>query len=218
MEKKSEEKIVKWSKTKNTVVYDGFGRAEIHPGVPDYVVRDVVENGCTMPRLERVEYSFKKATADEPAVLATIVFFDDGTKSIVKNCLSDAVGSEDWKLSDGSTVEVASQDSKERGFVYALLKRLLSNLDEDGNAVCSGLGNSLREIVAGAVDQNVVAAEKRIAKTKPAEQPACEKPAKKAKRDEAGWKDISESLSCLAKLVEKLAAAEVAEKEASFEE
>lgn len=206
MGKTAERKIAKWGKTGKTIRFDYCGNPEVYTSVPDYVVGDVLENGCTMPRPKRVEYSFKKASGDKPAVLATVVFFDDGTKSVVKNCPGDLVETVEKKLSDGSTVETASDSSKEIGFVYAVVKRLLSSLDEDGNAVCSGLGNSLRETVANAVDQNVVAAEKQFAKKQLAEEKPNEKPAKKAKREKkTDLEELSSSLSRLTKLVEQLA-------------
>lgn len=209
--------IVKWSKAGKTLKRALNGELVVYDSVPEYAVRDVVENGCTMPRPKRIEYSMRPSRDGKPAVLATVVFFDDGTKSIVKNCPEDPVDVETKTLSDGTVVQLASHESKERGLVYAILKRMLSSLDEDGNAVCSGLGNSLRELVASAVDQNLVAAEKKVAKQKLAEEeakPAKPKPPKKAK-PEADLAKLASALSSLYDLVASLEAEKEEDPEAS---
>lgn len=164
--KKTGPRLTRWRLASMERVFTWDGQEKQCASVPDYAIADVVANGCTMPRIKRVEYSLKPAVDGKPATLATVVFFSDGTKSVAKNCPADPVEIEELKLEDGSTVQVASEASKERGLVYAVLKRLVSSLDEDGNLAGSGLGSSLRSLVAGAVDQNLAAAEKKAAKKK----------------------------------------------------
>lgn len=156
--------LVKWSKLGKTVLLDQRGRPKVYPTLPEYAAADIAENGCTMPRVRRVEYSTKPASPNSPAVLATVVFFDDGTKSVVKNCLADEISTETVEVADGVCVEVGDYDSKERGLLYAIMKRIVSSLDADGNVVSGALGNSLRKLIDQSIDQNVIAASKCAAK------------------------------------------------------
>ena len=130
----------------------------------------------------------KRETFDVTPVLATIVYFTDGTKCTVVNSDADAVEVVDVKLSDGTTVKAASETSKERAVVYAIVKRLLGKVGRtdkqgkfhsneiDGN----GFGRKLRDIVAGAYDEQVQAAKNRIAEAEAKRvREANQKPAKK---------------------------------------
>lgn len=155
---------MKWSKFGKTKMIGRDGIARQYPTLPEYVAADLAENGCTMPRVKRIEYCTKPAGVDTPAVLATVVFFDDGTKSVVKNCINDQIDTETVSVADDCFVEVADADSKERGLVYAILKRIVSSLDDDGNAVSGALGNTLRKLVDSSIDQNIIAASRKAAK------------------------------------------------------
>lgn len=174
----------KWNEARTEHVYTEDGMHAESVVLPDYAVRDVYENGCTIPRVKRVEWSFKPASESKPATLATVVFFGDGSKAVVKNCPTDPVETEERELSDGSKILVASERSKETGLVYAILKRLMSKVNGDGLAVDGGLGSSLKKTAEAGIDQNLVAAEKKLAKKKLAAEAM--KPAeKKAKQKTA---------------------------------
>lgn len=103
-------------------------------------------------------------------ILATTVYFDDGTSSTVKNTEHDGVKTEKVRLGDGTETEVASNCSKEAGVVYALVKRAFGPVDEKGKARGGGFGKILSGIVAAGRDQNLdeakLAAKKRLAKAK----------------------------------------------------
>lgn len=137
-------------------------------------MEELLHNNCTMPNVENVVYNLKtedtvknadgtksKVTFDKP-ILTTVVFFVDGTKAVVQNSANDAVKTVAQKLSDGSTVMVADQEAKERGLLYAIVKRYVSDIDEKGNAVGGGLGNILRNVVKAAYDPRISNAEGKI--------------------------------------------------------
>ena len=152
---------------------------------------ELKENNCTMPDVERVIFNLKtketKAKRDtdgklvidektgkpiretltlENPVLATTVYFVDETKISVKNSVHDHVDIEQKTLEDGTVVTVASKEAKERGIVYAIIKRMNSIPDADGHMVDSGLGRKLTELVDGAYDTELEAANNKIAKAK----------------------------------------------------
>lgn len=148
-------------------------------------IQELMENNATMPDIARVIYNVgmkaypqidpqtKKPIKDkdgkvvmtpEVPVLATTVFFIDNTKVSVVNSQNDGVDFEDYKLSNGNVIKVATKESKERGLIYAIMKRLVSKPDDKGKMVDSGLGRILRELVDSAYDTDVAEAESKIAK------------------------------------------------------
>jgi hypothetical protein len=178
----------------------------------DTVVQSLIRNNTFMPNVERVVYNTKttdtvaKKDADgnpvkgpdgkvvretvqlESPVLTTIVYFRDGTKVTVKNSDKDAITlvDEKVKLSDGTetTVRTASQESREVGLVYAIVKRAVCGYDRGGNVQNSGFAKFLHGVVKNAlrqdVDSAVKGAERKISKAKP--KPAeGQKKAKKAR-------------------------------------
>ena len=150
------------------------------------VLAEIYENNCYMPKISRVIYNLGKKAypsidkngkrlkdengkvimAEPVDILATIVYFDDNTKVSVVNSVLDGVTFEDVKLSDGSTVKAASEASKEMGLVYAIVKRLASSPDENGEFKNSGFGRKLRDEVAMAYDSVIERAELKIARAK----------------------------------------------------
>lgn len=106
-------------------------------------------------------------------VLATTIYFSDNTKVSVKNTLTDAVQTEtvyidnktgiivpaDKRTSDTTYTEVtaATESAKERGLVYAIVKRLAGKVNDKGIVEGDGLGRKLRDEVAAAYDQDVEA-------------------------------------------------------------
>lgn len=143
-------------------------------------VEELLHNNCTMPNVEHVVYNLKTEDTVKDAngvkskvslvkpILTTIVFFVDGTKAVVQNSANDTVNVTAQKLSDGSTVTVADHEAKERGLLYAIVKRYVSDIDEKGNASSGGLGNILRSAVAASYDPRISNAEAKVAHAKAA--------------------------------------------------
>lgn len=157
--------------------------------IKDYVVKALMENNCYMPMVNRVIYNIgKKAypkldengkrikdkngkvVMGEPVdVLATVVFFDDNTKISVVNSAHDGVTFEDHVLSNGNTVKVASECSKEIGLVYAIVKRMsaLPDKNDPDKMKTEGLGRRLRTAVKDlSYDSVIEKAELKIARAK----------------------------------------------------
>lgn len=93
------------------------------------------DNGTYFPLIKRVVFN-------NPA---TIVEFEDGTKSVVKT-------------SKGDTFD------KERGVLYAIVKRLYGAVDKRGNVSGDGLSTALPRLIKEAWDQPVE--ERRMKKEK----------------------------------------------------
>lgn len=99
-------------------------------------------------------------------ILATVVYFSDGTKVSVTNSEADGLKLVEHTLSDGKTTTVASPESKELGLIYAVLKRLTAVFNDDGSIKSAPLGRILRDIVAESYDTQIEAAELSIARAK----------------------------------------------------
>lgn len=157
--------------------------------IKDYVVKALKENNCYMPAVSRVIYNIGKKAypkldengkrikdahgkiiMDKPIdVLATIVFFDDNTKISVVNSAHDGVKFEDHVLSNGNTVKVASDCSKEIGLVYAIIKRMIALPDKNDpdKMKAEGLGRILRTAIKDlSYDSVIEKAELKIARAK----------------------------------------------------
>lgn len=157
--------------------------------VKENVVKSLKENNCYMPMVNRVIYNIgKKAypkldengkrvkdkdgkiVMGEPVdVLATVVFFDDNTKISVVNSAHDGVKFEDHVLSNGNTVKVASESSKEIGLIYAIIKRIIALPDKNDpdKMKTEGLGRRLRTAVKDlSYDSVIEKAELKIARAK----------------------------------------------------
>ncbi len=153
------------------------------------VLKSLKENNCYMPTVSRVIYNIgKKAypkldengkrikdengkiVMGEPVdVLATVVFFDDNTKISVVNSAHDGVKFEDHVLSNGNTVKVASECSKEIGLVYAIIKRMIALPDKNDpdKMKAEGLGRLLRTAIKDlSYDSVIEKAELKIARAK----------------------------------------------------
>lgn len=100
-------------------------------------------------------------------ILATIVYFRDGTKVSVVNSDVDTVKTEQKEITytdlakDGKEVTVksgkfatvATEAAKEAGVVYAIVKRIFGLIDlKTGNVSGNGFGRQLKEIVSMAYD------------------------------------------------------------------
>lgn len=150
------------------------------------VLAEIYDNNCYMPHIDRVIYNLGKKSypkfdengkrikddkgnvvMTEPVdILTTIVYFDDKSKVSVTNSSLDGLTFKDVKLSDGSFERTASEPSKEMGLVYALVKRLTSSPDENGEFKNTGFGRKLRDEVAMAYDTAIERAELKIARAK----------------------------------------------------
>jgi uncharacterized FlaG/YvyC family protein len=104
--------------------------------------------------------------AEPVDVLATVVYFADDTKISVVNSVADGLRFEDHTLSNGSTVKVASRESKEMGLVYAIVKRLVTKYDKDGKPLDSATGRILNDHIKGSYDCVIEQAELKIARAK----------------------------------------------------
>lgn len=156
------------------------------PVISSEVLKELELNNTAFPDIKRIIYNIgKKAyrkldengksvrdekgkiVMSEPVdVLATVVYFADDTKISVVNSAADGVKFEDHVLSNGSTVKVASRESKEMGLVYAIVKRLLTKYDENGKPLNSATGRILNDYVKGSYDCVIERAELKIAHAK----------------------------------------------------
>lgn len=122
----------------------------------------------------------KKVVIDIDPVLATIVYFTDGTKVVVTNSATDKVDLVDVALSDGTVVKTASSQAKERALIYALVKRLYGTPDVLGNIENVGLARRLNDMVQNGYDTRLEDAKNRIAEAaRKAAAAKAQKPAKK---------------------------------------
>lgn len=150
------------------------------------VIKELKQNNTAFPDIKRVIYNIGKKSyrkldengksirdekgkfvMSEPVdVLATVVYFADDTKISVVNSVADGLRFEDHTLSNGSTVKVASRESKEMGLVYAIVKRLLTKYDKDGKPLDSATGRILNDYVKKSYDSIIEQAELKIARAK----------------------------------------------------
>ena len=71
----------------------------------------------------------KQAKKLEKPVLASKVFFEDGSWTIVKNSGEDTIDLVEVKLPNGNTVVTASDASKERALAYAVVKHAFGRVN-----------------------------------------------------------------------------------------
>lgn len=122
----------------------------------------------------------KKVVIDIDPILATIVYFADGTKVVVTNSETDKVDLVDVKLADGTVVKTASNQAKERAIIYALVKRLYGTPDQLGNIENVGLARRLNDLVQNGYDTRIEDAKNRLAEAaRKAAAAKVQKPAKK---------------------------------------
>lgn len=136
-------------------IFDKYG-IEAATGFFKAVNDKIVCNGASVPDVSRVIFSTSRKPVDPEdkqagtyPVLATTVFFSDGTSTTVCNSVHDKI-----ELKDG----VASDSAKEAGVIAAIVKRVYgtinwSTMKAEGN----GFGAKLRKIVADGWDQELEA-------------------------------------------------------------
>ena len=151
----------------------------------------------------------KRAKTLEKPILASKVFFDDGSWTVVKNSGEDTVDVEEKKLSDGKTVKVATDASKERAIAYAVVKRVFGRVDPaTGEVKGANLGRRFEKVIAASIDQNVGSAEEKAKKT---DKNVDKKPVQKEKPKkhtcmcrQIDEKSLKDTLDLLGALVKKL--------------
>ena len=155
----------------------------------------------------------KRAKTLENPILASKVFFDDGSWTVVKNSGEDTVDVEEKKLSNGKTVKVATDASKERAIAYAVVKRVFGCVDPVTMEVKgANLGRRFEKVIAASIDQNVVNTKEKIRKAdKNVDKKPDEKPVQKAKSKKTACmcsqideKRLKDALDLLGVLVKKL--------------
>lgn len=99
-------------------------------------------------------------------ILATVVYFNDGTKVSVTNSQLDGLTFKEHTLSNGKVIKLATNESKEMGLVYAIVKRLVATFTDDGKVYEAPLGRIVKDIIENAFDSQLEAAEVEIAKAK----------------------------------------------------
>ena len=159
----------------------------------------------------------KRAKTLEKPILASKVFFDDGSWTVVKNSGEDTVDVEEKKLSNGKTVKVATDASKERAIAYAVVKRVFGCVDPVTMEVKgANLGRRFEKVIAASIDQNVVNTKEKIRKAdKNVDKKPDEKPVQKAKSKKTACmcsqideKRLKDTLDLLGVLVKKLSPGE----------
>jgi hypothetical protein len=118
----------------------------------------------------------RKAVKLKNPILASKVFFEDGTWTVVKNAEEDPIELVNIPLSDGSTVVTASNGSKERALVYAITKHAFGVVDPITKEVtCANLSRRFEKVLENSIDQQIVEARSKI-KTKTSNKPVFKKP------------------------------------------
>ena len=158
----------------------------------------------------------KRAKTLEKPILASKVFFDDGSWTVVKNSGEDTVDVEEKKLSNGKTVKVATDASKERAIAYAVVKRMFGRVDPVTREVKgANLGRRFEKVIAASIDQNVGSAEEKTRKAdKNVDKKADEKRVQKEtpkKRRQIDEKSLKDTLDLFGALVKKLNPGEAAD-------
>ena len=147
----------------------------------------------------------KRAKTLEKPILASKVFFDDGSWTVVKNSGDDTVDVEEKKLPNGNTVKVATDASKERGIAYAVVKRVFGRVDPVTKEVKgANLGRRFEKVIAASIDQNVGNAEEKIKKAdeKPVQKAKSKKPTCRCRQIDE--KSLKETLDLLGEFAKKL--------------
>ena len=89
--------------------------ADTEVTLDDDVIDSIMTTGCYIPGISRIVFSTNRKNAR--VILTTIVYFDDGTRSVVMNSPGDSPVVD----KDGNV----NVQAKEAGIMYALAKRIL---------------------------------------------------------------------------------------------
>ena len=108
-------------------------------------------------KINTVIYSLKENESGR-FVLTTIVKFNDGSKSVVRNSELDPI-KEVKKTAHG--FPYATEEAKEIGLIYAIIKYVISNKrKEDGTVEGDGYVRKLSNLIKSARDDSFIAEEK----------------------------------------------------------
>lgn len=168
------------------------------------------ENG--QPKYEQGENGSRRIVKETKKldwpVLASKVFFSDGTWTVVKNSAEDSIELVEKELSDGSKVVTASDASKERALAYATIKRLFGRVDPSKKEIKgANLGRKIDEILARSVDKRVAEAESRISKRIAAAEKTAAETVKTAKKSSSKRPSKDEIKNLVENVVSSLAEA-----------
>lgn len=176
-------------------------------------VLDEDGNPVYEPGENKTKRLVKRAKTLEKPILASKVFFDDGSWTVVKNSGEDTVDVEEKKLSNGKIVKVATDASKERAIAYAVVKRVFGCVDlTTGEVKGANLGRRFEKVIAASIDQNVGNVKEKIMKAdKNVNKNVDKKPVQKAKPKKTACmcsqideKNLKDTLDLLGALVKKL--------------
>jgi len=150
----------------------------------------------------------RQAKTLEKPILASKVFFEDGSWTVVKNSGEDTVDVEEKKLPGGKTVKTATDASKERALAYAVVKRAFGKVDPATKEVKgANLGRRFEKVIKASVDQNLRAGSEtgKPEDKKPA--PNAEKTCRRGKRENAARlgdfiKNLENAVTDLAKTLD----------------
>lgn len=140
----------------NKVIYPSC--YDLSPVAPIEVhCKPVVRNYFKL--VERVIFSISDHETSHP-VLTTIVYFKDGTRSVVKNAKTDKINL--IRYEDGTFT--ADNNAKLTGVIYAVVKRMLGTVEDDNTVSPNGYMYQLQNIVDSGIDSNQQTARKLKAK------------------------------------------------------
>jgi hypothetical protein len=179
----------------NTNAFIGY---DMNEELGDHVVKSLIRNNTFIPNIDHIVFNTK--TDGETPILATVVYFVDGTKVTVKNSKTDKIElvEEEVTSIDGNVVKVktASRESREIGLLYALLKRAVCKFDNEGRISGEGFATFLKKKLKSAYRQDV---EEALANVDKAAKKEARKEAKNApvssKKDKTSLKDTVKKLS-----------------------
>lgn len=145
-----------------TYGHDGRTRGEVVNGIynpciqcGEFVVSEYSRS--IIDKINTVIYSLKENESGR-FVLTTIVKFNDGSKSVVRNSELDPI-KEVKKTAHG--FPYATEEAKEIGLIYAIIKYVTSNKrKDDGTVEGDGYVRKLSNLIKSARDDSFIAEEK----------------------------------------------------------
>ncbi len=145
-----------------TYGHDGRTRGEVVNGLytpcvqcGEFVVSEYSRS--IIDKINTVIYSLKENESGR-FVLTTIVKFNDGSKSVVRNSELDPI-KEVKKTAHG--FPYATEEAKEIGLIYAIIKYVISNKrKDDGTVEGDGYVRKLSNLIKSARDDSFIAEEK----------------------------------------------------------
>jgi len=150
----------------------------------------------------------RKTVKLEKPILASKVFFEDGTWTVVKNSGEDAIELTNVKLEDGTYVTTASDASKERALAYAIVKHAFGYADPVTHEVKgANLGRRFEKVLKASIDKRIFEAKSKIKKiaSETARKPETKKPEESGKNTDLASKKILDMMKSVLPEIVKLA-------------